>query len=205
MLIVGLTGGIGSGKSTVADMFAKRGVPVIDTDVIAREVVAPGTEGLDEVVAAFGSDVLTAGGELDRRRLRERVFGDVSARHRLEAILHPRIENRVRQALAKLDAPYAIVVIPLLAETGGYPFIEHVLVVDTSREEQIRRTMARDGVDRDTVERILAAQADRESRLALADDIIDGELPLSGLEEQVALLDQRYREMARELEGDSEV
>ncbi len=201
MLVVGLTGGIGSGKSTVAGMFAERGVPVIDTDVIAREVVAPGTPGLQQVVEAFGEAILDGQGRLDRARLRAQVFQDEAARRRLEAILHPLIEASVRERLARLDAPYAIVVIPLLAETGGYPFIEHVLVVDASRETQIRRTMARDGIDREAVERILAAQAERERRLALADDVLDGELPLPELRKRVHLLDQRYREMARELEG----
>ncbi len=201
MLVVGLTGGIGSGKSTVAELFAERGVPVIDTDELAREVVAPGTSGLDQLVAQFGDTILTPDGQLDRRRLRERIFRDDAARRQVEAILHPLIEARVRERLARLDAPWALVVIPLLAETGGYPFIEHVLVVDASRDTQIRRVMARDGIDREAVERILAAQADRQTRLALADDVIDGELPLPRLREQVAQLDQHYREMARELEG----
>lgn len=201
MLVVGLTGGIGSGKSTVAELFAERGVPVIDTDELAREVVAPGTPGLDRLVAQFGDAILTPDGQLDRRRLRERIFRDDAARRQVEAILHPLIEARVRERLARLDAPWALVVIPLLAETGGYPFIEHVLVVDASRDTQIRRVMARDGIDREAVERILAAQADRQTRLALADDVIDGELPLPRLREQVAQLDQHYREMARELEG----
>jgi len=201
MLVVGLTGGIGSGKSTVAELFAERGIPVIDTDAVAREVVAPGTPGLRQLVARFGKTILTADGQLDRRRLRERIFQDEAARREVEAILHPLIEARVRERLAALDAPYVLVVIPLLAETGGYPFIEHVLVVDASRETQIQRVMARDGIDRAAVERILAAQADRQRRLALADDVIDGELPLPKLRERVAQLDQRYREMARELEG----
>ncbi len=201
MLVVGLTGGIGSGKSTVAELFAERGVPVIDTDELAREVVAPGTSGLNQLVAQFGDTILTPDGQLDRRRLRERIFRDDAARRQVEAILHPLIEARVRERLARLDAPWALVVIPLLAETGGYPFIEHVLVVDASRDTQIRRVMARDGIDREAVERILAAQADRQTRLALADDVIDGELPLPRLREQVAQLDQHYREMARELEG----
>lgn len=201
MLVVGLTGGIGSGKSTVAGLFAERGVPIIDTDELAREVVAPGTPGLHQLVARFGTAILAPDGQLDRRQLRERIFQDEAARRDVEAILHPRIEARVRDRLAALEAPYALVVIPLLAETGGYPFIEHVLVVDASRETQIRRVMERDGIDRTAVERILAAQADRQHRLALADDVIDGELPLPALRERVAQLDQRYREMARELEG----
>ena len=201
MLVVGLTGGIGSGKSTVAGLFAERGVPIIDTDELAREVVAPGTPGLQQLVDRFGNDILTADGQLDRAKLRERIFQDEAARRDVEAILHPRIEARVRDRLAALEAPYALVVIPLLAETGGYPFIEHVLVVDASRETQIRRVMERDGIDRAAVERILAAQADRQRRLALADDVIDGERPLPALRERVAQLDRRYREMARELEG----
>ncbi len=201
MLVVGLTGGIGSGKSTVAGLFAERGVPIIDTDELAREVVAPGMPGLQQLVDRFGNDILTADGQLDRAKLRERIFQDEAARRDVEAILHPRIEARVRDRLAALEAPYALVVIPLLAETGGYPFIEHVLVVDASRETQIRRVMERDGIDRAAVERILAAQADRQRRLALADDVIDGERPLPALRERVAQLDRRYREMARELEG----
>ena len=146
MLRIGLTGGIGSGKSTVAALFAHRGIPVIDTDVIARELVGPGQPALAEIAREFGNDLVTANGELDRGRLRQRVFDDPAARRRLEAILHPRIRAAVQQRLAALDTPYCLIVIPLLVETKFDEFVDRVLVVDVDEEYQRERTSRRDGV-----------------------------------------------------------
>lgn len=193
MFTVGLTGGIGSGKSTVADLFAALGVPVIDTDVIAHELTAPGGPALDAIRAAFGEAVMQADGALDRAALRRRIFADAGERQRLEAILHPRIEANVRQALASLTAPYALVVIPLLIETGGYrDVIDRVLVVDCPEDLQIARVMARSGLARAEAESIVAAQASRPARLAAADDVIVNTAAPEALRSQVAALHLRY-------------
>jgi dephospho-CoA kinase len=193
MWVVGLTGGIGSGKSTVADNFAAQGVPVIDTDVIARDLTAPGGAALDAVRAAFGEAVMQADGTLDRAALRRRVFSDSASRHRLEAILHPLIRQRVEQALGTLTAPYALVVVPLLVETGGYrDVLDRVLVVDCPEDMQIERVIARSGLTRDEVTAILAAQASRAERLAAADDVIVNSASPEALRTQVAALHRRY-------------
>ena len=193
MFTVGLTGGIGSGKSTVADLFAELGVPVIDTDVISHQLTAPGAAALDAIRAAFGETVMRADGTLDRAALRRRVFSDSDARHRLEAILHPRIRQAVEQTLATLSAPYALVVIPLLVETGGYQdVLNRVLVVDCPEDLQIARVMARSGLAQDEVQAILAAQARRPARLAVADDVILNTVAPEALRTQVATLHQRY-------------
>jgi dephospho-CoA kinase len=193
MWVVGLTGGIGSGKSTVADSFAAQGVPVIDTDVIARDLTAPGGAALDAVRAAFGEAVMQADGTLDRAALRRRVFSDSASRHHLEAILHPLIRQRVEQALGTLTAPYALVVVPLLVETGGYrDVLDRVLVVDCPEDMQIERVIARSGLTRDEVTAILAAQASRAERLAAADDVIVNSASPEALRTQVAALHRRY-------------
>ncbi len=197
MLVVGLTGGIGSGKSTVADCFAAHDVPVIDTDAIARELTAPGGAALDAIRAAFGAGVVLADGALDRAALRRRIFSDVGERHRLEAILHPRIRAVVAQTLATLTTPYALVVIPLLVETGGYrDVLNRVLVVDCPEELQVARVMARSGLARNEVEAILAAQAGRATRLAAADDVILNTETPAALQSRVAELHQRYLGLA---------
>ncbi len=197
MVVVGLTGGIGSGKSTVADRFARLGVPVIDTDVIARELTAPGGAALAQIQAAFGDAVMHADGTLDRAALRRRVFADEAQRRRLEAILHPRIRKAVEAALASLDAPYALVVIPLLVETGGYrDLLDRVLVVDCPETVQVERVMARSGLAREEVAAILAAQAGRAGRLAAADDVIVNAATPQALDAEVEALDSRYRGLA---------
>jgi len=194
MLRVGLTGGIGSGKSTVADSFASHGVPVIDTDVIARDLTAPGGAALAQIRAAFGDTVMQADGTLDRAALRRRVFADSAARRQLEAILHPRIRQAVEEALATLTAPYALIVIPLLVEGGGYrDLLDRVLVVDCPEDVQIARVMARNGFTRDEVAAILAAQAGRAERLAAADDVIVNAGSPEGLRAEVAALHRRYQ------------
>jgi dephospho-CoA kinase len=197
MFAVGLTGGIGSGKSTVADCFAALGVPVIDTDVIARALTAPGGAALEAIRAAFGATVMQADGTLDRAVLRRRVFADSAARHQLEAILHPRIRQGVAQKLATLTAPYALIVIPLLVETGDYrDVLNRVLVVDCPEAVQIARVMARSGLVHGEIKAILAAQAGRAERLAVADDIIVNTVSLGALRAEVAALHQRYLALA---------
>lgn len=192
MLIVGLTGGIASGKTTVADLFTGRGVPIVDADIAARDVVAPGSQGLNEVVQAFGSEVLTPAGELDRRALRERVFSDPAERKRLEAILHPLIGQRLQQGLASAKGPYVLLVAPLLLEGTLKQTVHRVLVVDVPEEVQIQRVMARDGSQRTEAEAILAAQMPRQERLAQADDVLVNEAGLAALEQQVEQLHQKY-------------
>ncbi|HEY9145905.1 MAG TPA: dephospho-CoA kinase [Thiobacillus sp.] len=193
MFTVGLTGGIGSGKSTVADLFAELGTPVIDTDAIARELTAPAGAALDAIHAAFGESVMRADGTLNRATLRRRVFSDASARRQLEAILHPRIRQIVAQTLATLTAPYTLIVIPLLVETGGYrDVLSRVLVVDCPEDLQVARVMARSGLAQDEVEAILAAQAGRVERLAAADDVILNTASPEALRTQVATLHRRY-------------
>ncbi|WP_296895379.1 dephospho-CoA kinase [Thiobacillus sp.] len=193
MFTIGLTGGIGSGKSTVADQFAELGTPVIDTDAIARELTAPGGVALDAIHATFGESVMQADGSLDRAALRRRVFSDVDARRQLEAILHPRIRQIVAQTLAGLTAPYALIVIPLLVETGGYrDALNRVLVVDCPEDLQIARVMARSGLTLDEVKAILATQATRAARLAIADDVISNTASPEALGTQVAALHRHY-------------
>lgn len=197
MFVIGLTGGIGSGKSTVADRFAVLGVPVIDTDVIARRLTERGGEALDAIRAAFGESVMQPDGSLDRAALRRRVFVDADARRRLEAILHPRIRRAVGQALAALETPYAIVVIPLLVETQGYrDVLDRVLVIDCPEALQVERVMARNGLSRAEVEAILAAQATRAERLALADDVLPNTAAPDALGAAVDALHARYLALA---------
>lgn len=196
MLVIGLTGGIGSGKSTVAEMFAAKGVPIIDMDQIARQVVEPGQPALVEITREFGIEFLDATGKLDRRRLRKLIFDSAEKRHRLEAILHPLIRQETKRQLAELDTAYCIVVIPLLLESDQCPFVDRILVVDVPESVQISRTMLRDGISKAAVEKILAAQIDRNSRLAAADDVIDNSADLAQVRNSVAELDRQYREQA---------
>ena len=197
---VALTGGIASGKTTVANLFAAHGVPLVDTDLIAREVVEPGQPALAAVVAAFGSDVLDQEGRLDRRRLREIVFGDAAARRRLEAILHPAIRAEMeRQSAAAADAgPYQILVIPLLVEGGRRDHVDRVLVVDTPESVQVARLMARDAVTREQAEASLRAQAARTARLDFADDVVTNTGRFEDLRDQVDALHSKYVHFARE-------
>jgi dephospho-CoA kinase len=197
MFTVGLTGGIGSGKSTVAGLFAEMGVPVIDTDVIARDLTASGGAALEAIRAVFGEAVMQPDGTLDRAVLRRRVFADAEARRQLEAILHPRIRQVVGQTLATLTAPYALIVIPLLVETGGYrDVLNRVLVVDCPEDAQIARVMARNGLAHGEVKAILAAQVGRADRLAAADDVIVNTATPAALRAEVATLHQRYLALA---------
>lgn len=195
-LVVALTGGIAAGKTQVSTRFEARGVPVIDTDVLAREVVAPGTEGLAAVRATFGEAVINTDGTLDRAALSQRVFSDSEARQQLEAITHPRIRAKVLAALQDINAPYAVVVIPLLAETGWQDLADRILVVDAPTSLQRARLMNRASIDADQAARRLASQASREQRLAMADDVIENSTTPEALDAAVTALDRKYRAFA---------
>ncbi len=196
---IGLTGGIASGKTAVASAFESLGILVADADVAARDAVAVGSDGLAEVVAAFGIDVLDADGRLDRAAMRKRVFGDDSARKRLEAIIHPRVRETLARQCAQASSPYAIAAIPLLAEVGGraaYPWLQRILVVDVPADVQRERLTRRDGIDVPLAEKMIAAQATREQRLAIADDIIVNAGGLDDLQQHVSALHVQYRTLA---------
>ena len=196
MFTVALTGGIGSGKSTVGAEFEKLGIAVFDADVIAREVVEPGEPALAAIVAEFGPTVLDENGGLARQRLRELVFADPRKREKLEAIVHPRVRDRMRALVDTAPGPYCIVSIPLLFETHQGKRYDRVLVVDVPVETQISRTIRRDGSPRETIEGILAAQIDREERLRLADDILDNSGETTALRSQVTALHEKYLVLA---------
>ncbi|WP_236102093.1 dephospho-CoA kinase [Methylotetracoccus oryzae] len=196
LLRIGLTGGIGSGKSTVARAFAARGVPVLDADEIARELVQPGMPAIGSIVAAFGSELLR-GGQLDRAALREVVFHDDRKRLQLEGILHPLVYRELALRAAQLSEPYGILCIPLLLETGRRDFVDRLLVVDCPVALQIERVMRRDGSSEDTIRRIIARQASREERVAAADDVILNDGEPAAVECSVERLDAVYRLWAR--------
>lgn len=196
---VGVTGGVASGKSEVTRRFEALGVFVADADVAARAAVEAGSDGLAEVVDAFGNEVLTPEGGLDRAAMRRRVFADPEARRRLEAIVHPRVRALLRAQCEAAPGAYAIAAIPLLTEGGGreaYPWLQRILLVDVPVEVQRARVMARDRVEAELAERMIAAQATRAERLAIADDVIVNDGPLDALDRQVAALDRRYRALA---------
>ena len=192
--IVGLTGGVASGKSEVTRRFQALGVEVVDADVAAREVVEPGQPALARIAERFGAGMLLADGRLDRRQLRERVFADAQARRDLEAITHPAIRARVKAQAQAAPGPYAVVAVPLLAEAGraAYPWMARVLVVDAPESLQHDRLMRRDGVDEALAARMIAAQASRTVRLAIADDVILNDGDSAHLDTAVAALHARY-------------
>lgn len=197
---IGLTGGIASGKTAVAQAFESLGIVVADADTAARDAVAVGSEGLSEVVAVFGREVLDAKGALDRAAMRKRVFGDDAARKRLEAIVHPRVRETLARQCAQASSPYVMAAIPLLAEVGGraaYPWLQRIFVVDVPVAVQHARLIQRDGVDAELADRMIAAQATREQRLAIADDILVNTDSLEALRQHVAALDARYRTLVR--------
>lgn len=193
---VGLTGGIASGKSTVADMFAELGIPVIDTDVIAREVVAPGQPALEEIRNRFGDHMIDASGNLDRAAMRREIFANEDARHDLESILHPRIGEETRRRADAAGGPYQIIVVPLLTTSRLIDFVDRVLVVDCDEDTQIERLLARDTETIEQARRILAAQANREERLAIADNVIDNSGSLDATRREIIRLDALYRRLA---------
>ena len=197
MFTVALTGGIASGKSEVERRFAARGIEIIDADIVAREVIAIGTPGLGEIVEAFGVDVLGTDGSLNRKAMRARVFADGKARHRLESIIHPRVRKTMQERAARVRSAYAMLVIPLFVESGEYQWVDRVLVVDVPRETQIRRLLARDGITDELADAMLEAQASREQRLAIADDVVENTASLDALDGIVETLHQRYLSLAR--------
>jgi dephospho-CoA kinase len=190
--IVALTGGIASGKSAIADRFAALGACVLDADLVARELVVPGSPALAEIVERFGAAVLDANGALDRAAMRSRVFADAHARRQLEAILHPRIRAALHERASSAEGPYVLLVIPLLTESGRYDWIDRVLVVDTAREVQRERLLARDGISAALADSMIDAQASRERRLALADDVIVNDATLADTQSKIAALHARY-------------
>ena len=196
MLKIGLTGGVASGKSTVADLFEALGAPLIDTDVLARKVVEPGEPGLAAVRDEFGPEVLTERGELDRRKLRSIVFADDAKRRRLESILHPLIRGRLLAELRQLDAPYVVIAVPLLVETNFDQLVDRVLVVDVPVEVQLERLMQRDGSSRAEAQAMIDAQVDRETRLARADEVIDNSGSVDSTRAQVEALHRLYLQLA---------
>lgn len=195
---VGLTGGVASGKSAVADAFAALGITVADADIAARAAVAPGSDGLARVVEAFGAGILAADGQLDRAAMRRRIFDDPDARRTLESIVHPRVRTWLADACAAAPSPYVIVAIPLLAEVGreAYPWLQRVLVVDATPDVQHARLMRRDGIDAALATRMIEAQASRAQRLAIADDVLVNDRDLTALRDEVARLDAMYRRLA---------
>jgi dephospho-CoA kinase len=197
MYLVGLTGGIGSGKSEAARLFAKLGVPVVDTDVIAHRLTAPGQPAVQRIAQLLGAEALAADGSLDRVALRRKVFSEPQARKTLEGLLHPLIRLGVEQELAQYtSAPYAIVVVPLLFETGGYAdVIARSLVVDCDEALQVGRAMARSRLSEAEVRGVMAAQLPRAQRLALADDVLDNSGSLPQLAQQVQHQHEKYKRL----------
>jgi len=195
MLVVGLTGGIGSGKTTVANMFAEHGVPIIDADVVARNVTTPDKPAFASIVKHFGHDVVLANGTLDRNKLRHLIFHDPKQRLWLEKLLHPQIREEMHKQIQQMSAPYCVAVIPLLLEVEFYSFINRILVVDAPENDQINRVMQRDNSSKADVEAILKSQAHRKDRRAKAHDIITNDGAIADLALQVEKLHEMYTKM----------
>lgn len=191
VLVVGLTGGIASGKTTVANLFSQLGVPIIDTDQLARDVVEPGTMALQQIQQKFGADILNDHGQLNRRLLREKIFRNQADKQWLERLLHPLIRDQVLHKITQLQAPYCLVVIPLLVE-NKINYVDRVLVVDCAQATQLKRAMARDNMQAEQAKAILASQASRAERLAQANDIIHNDDQQQDLAEQVQALHSFY-------------
>ncbi len=196
--IVGLTGGIASGKSTVADFFAKLGVPIVDTDVIAREVVFPGSPALEDIRSLFGVSVIAADGSLDRRALRDIVFGNNQKRLQLEAILHPRIRDEADRQASAVTGPYVIIVVPLLFESPMREMMDRILVVDCDEETQLKRLLLRDNESEEQARRMIATQASREDRLSIADDVVTNNGGRNSVRDAVDDLHDSYVRLALE-------
>lgn len=192
MLKIGLTGGIGCGKTTVACLFAELNIPVIDADDIARQLVEKGQPALNRIALEFGPDILDADGALNRSQLKALIFSDPTKRQTLEGILHPLVYQTIQASLEKLDAAYCIICVPLLIETGMTGFVDRVLVIDCPEEIQIERVQVRDRLAPKTIRAIIATQVPRSVRIASADDLIDNSEPDSGLAEQVKKLHNLY-------------
>jgi dephospho-CoA kinase len=196
VLRIGLTGGIASGKSTVADLFAERGVPIIDTDRIARDVVQPGQPALGEIAREFGAELIEPGGTLRRRRLRKLVFDDDRKRQRLEEILHPRIRDLALERSESAGGPYQVIVVPLLVGSPMQELMDRILVVDVTERTQLERLLRRDAESEGQARRMIAAQASRKDRLAIADDVVDNNGSLEETARQVSALHRNYLELA---------
>jgi dephospho-CoA kinase len=194
--IVGLTGGIGCGKTTVTELFIQLGVQVVDADIVAREVVMPGTPCLNAISTQFGAGMLLASGELNRAMLRQRIFNDVAAKTWLEQLLHPAIRQQILTQLAALTSPYALLVAPLLLENKLNQYVQRVLVIDLPEHLQLSRAMARDSSDKQQINAIMAAQLPRAERLKYADDIITNDSSIADLSPQVSALHQYYLQLA---------
>ncbi len=194
--VVGLTGGIGSGKTTVANLFAAEGITLVDADIVAREVVAKDSKGLKAIVEHFGTEMLTPEGELDRAKLRERIFNQSAEREWLNQLLHPMIRQEMLEQVKNATSPYVIMVVPLLFENGLDRLVNRTLVVDISPELQISRTVIRDQVDATKVNNIINSQCSRSEKLARADDIIDNQGEISALKREVLALHQRYLQLS---------
>jgi len=196
---IALSGGVASGKSEVSRQFEDLGIAIADADVAARDIVAPGQSALQEIVDRFGAQILAADGGLDRRRLRELIFSDAAAKRDLEAITHPRIRAQLLQAAVAATSTYVLVVIPLLVESGGrtvYPWLDRILIVDAPETLQLARLRLRDGVDDVLAREMIAAQASRQQRLAVADDVIVNDGAATDLNIRVQKLDALYRRLA---------
>ncbi|HDL6607917.1 TPA: dephospho-CoA kinase [Yersinia enterocolitica] len=200
--IVALTGGIGSGKSTVANAFANLGVPLVDADIIARQVVEPGMPALMEIASRYGETILHTDGTLNRAALRKKIFSEPQEKAWLNSLLHPLIQQETQSQLANIDEPYVLWVVPLLVENGLHHRANRVLVVDVAPEIQLARTMARDGITRQQAEAILASQVSRQQRLTCADDIIDNSGDPIVIAPQVTLLHQQYLKLAAAAQQD---
>ncbi len=200
-LRIGLTGGIGSGKTTASDYFAALGVPIIDTDILSRELVVPGESGLQEIVKLFGDQVLDPDGQLNRDAVRELVFSDTTKRLQLEDILHPRIRDLALERALQAKTPYCLIVIPLLVETR-YPIeLDRILVIDTLEGNQFEWVAERDGLDKSQIEAVLASQASREERLAVADDVVINDGNMDHFYRELDKLHVAYLELASQVEA----
>ena len=198
MLVIGLTGGIGSGKSTITQLFEKRNVPVIDTDIIARQLVKPGQPALKAIIKTFGNLVIQGDGQLNRQALAKITFKNEHARKKLEDILHPRIQKTMIEQISKLSAPYVIAVIPLLLEAKQTALVNHILVVDCPEEIQIKRVKQRDNRDEQQVKEIIESQVSRQVRLAAADDVIENDADISELDAKIEELHQKFLLMSQD-------
>lgn len=196
MLVIGLTGGIGSGKTTVAKLFSERGIPIVDADIYARELTHPGKPAFQEIATHFGHEVLQKNGALDRPKLRKIIFENAKQRRWLEELLHPQIRKEMEHEIKTLKAPYCVAVIPLLLEVEFYSFINRILVVDSTPEMQLKRIASRDKMLKSEIEAIIKAQASREQRLSRAHDVIVNDGKLADLIPQVAKLHEKYLQLA---------
>ena len=196
MLVIGLTGGIGSGKTTICHLFEKLGVPIVDADIIAHELTQPDQPAVQKIIDVFSPDLLDEAGLLDRNKLRQIIFSDPDKRFELESILHPLVLVEIYTRIQAMDAPYCIVCIPLLLETDMTENIDRILVVDTPEELQISRTRERDTLTSDEIQQIMSAQVSREQRLKAADDVITNNSDMANLEKQITVLHNTYLEMS---------